>query len=463
MNVQLIDARTNTHLWANSYDRQLDDVFGIQSEIARSIAEQLEAKISPNEKKAIERSPTTDLTAFNLYTRANTLMLTYHGDVRQKTLEAIDLLNEAIARDPAFFLAYCQLAHAHDTLYFLGYDHTPERLKQAETAVAEAARLKPDAGETHLARAENLYQGHLDYEGALAELAIARKLLPNASRVFELTAYIANRKADNDQCIANLKRAVELDPRNPFLLYQLCEVYLYTRQYAEAAAVADSATAIEPDNAEMKTLRGMIEFTWKADTRMLHEALDAVGDNIPSGWAMLMCPLAERDAEGARRALRRSGERRWGFDAIKFSQSFGDGLIARMTNDAAKANAAFLRAREEQQKLVESQPTFGPALAVLALIDAGLGRKEDALREGRRAMELMPADKEQVNGGHVQALFAMTAAWVGEKDLACEQLTLVLQHPTIFGYGQLKLLPWWDPLRGDPCFEKIVASLKPQD
>jgi serine/threonine protein kinase len=463
LNVQLIDTRTNSHLWANSYDRKLDDVFAVQSEIAKTIAEQLEAKISPNEKKAIERSPTTDLTAFDLYTRANTLMLSYYGDVRGKYLQAVDLLNRAIARDPSFLLAYCQLAHAHDTLYFLGYDHTAERLTAAEAAVQEAFTLRPNAGEAHLARAENLYQGHLNYDGALAELAIARQLLPNHPRVFELTAYIANRQGKNEEWMSNLQRAVELDPRNSFLLYQLSESLLYTRRYEQAAEAADSAVAIEPDDVEMKVLRGIIEFTWKADTRLLHHTLDSAGENLPGRWTMLMCALAERDAAAANRALTQSGERTWGFDAMQFTGSFGEGLIARMTKDEAKANSAFLRARAEQEKIVQSQPNYGPALCVLGLIDAGLGRKEEALREGRHAIELMPAEKEQVNGAHMIELFAVIAAWVGEKDLACEQLALALKYPIALSYGQLKLLPFWDPLRGDPCFEKIVASLVPKN
>jgi tetratricopeptide (TPR) repeat protein len=213
----------------------------------------------------------------------------------------------------------------------------------------------------------------------------------------------------------------------------------------------------------MKVLRGIIDFTWKADTRLLHHTLDSAGENVPGRWTMLMCALAERDAAAANRALTQSGERTWGFDAMQFSGSFGEGLIARMTKDVAKANSAFLRARAEQEKIVASQPNYGPAVCVLALIDAGLGRKEEALREGRHAIELMPAEKEQVNGAHIIELFAVIAAWVGEKDLACEQLALALQYPIALGYGQLKLLPFWDPLRGDPCFEKIVASLAPKD
>lgn len=461
VNVQLIDTRTNAHLWASSYDRQLDDVFAVQTEIARTVAEQLHATISSNEKQAIERPPTSDLIAFDLYTRANTLMIAFYGDIRGKHLEAVELLNRAVARDPAFFAAYCQLAHAHDLLYFHGFDHTPERLSAAEAAVDAAFRLRPNAGEAHVARAENLYQGHLDYDGALRELAIAQQSLHNHPRIFELTSYIEHRQAKMDEAVRNLRRALELDPRNFALLYQLPQILLYSHRYAEAAKAADAAAAVAPDKVALKVLRGVVEFTWKADTRLLHQAIDASGEDVPGGWLMLMSALGERDATAAHAALDKMRANIFGFDAIQFSRSFGEGLIARMTNDEATAQSAFLRARAEQEKIVEKQPNYGPALSVLGLIDAGLGRKEDALREGRRAIELMPVEKEELNGARLVEVFAVTAAWVEEKDLACEQLALALRYPIPLGYGQLKLLPLWDPLRGDPQFEKIVASLAP--
>jgi tetratricopeptide (TPR) repeat protein len=147
---------------------------------------------------------------------------------------------------------------------------------------------------------------------------------------------------------------------------------------------------------------------------------------------------------------------------VQFSRSFGEGLVARMTSDEAKARAAFSEARAEQEKRVQAQPNYGPALCILGLIDAGLGRKEEALREGRRAIELLPVEKDSINGQHMIEHFAIIAAWAGEKDLACEQLAITTRLPGYLSYGQLKLLPYWDPLRGDPCFEKIVASLAPK-
>ena len=157
------------------------------------------------------------------------------------------------------------------------------------------------------------------------------------------------------------------------------------------------------------------------------------------------------------------GKNTFGNDAVQFGRAFGEGLIARMTNDGSTARAAFTAARTEQEKRVQAQPNYGPPLCVLGLIDAGLGRREEALREGRRAVELLPVATDFTNGLHMIEYFAMIAAWVGEKDLACEQLSIAARLPGYVAYGELKLLPWWDPLRGDPCFEKIVASLAPKE
>ena len=224
VNAQLIDARTDAHLWAQTYDRDLADVFAIQSEIAKAIADQLQAKLSPNEKKAIEQPPTTDLAAFDLYSRAKSLLLTagFSATEDPDRRKAIELLDEAVKRDPSFFDAYCQLAYAHEFLYAVtGSDHTPARLALAEAAVQAATRLRPDAAETHLARAQYLYYGLRDYAGALAELEIARRALPNDPRLFELTGYILRRRGQQEEGLRNLQRAVELDPRNFFTLQQI--------------------------------------------------------------------------------------------------------------------------------------------------------------------------------------------------------------------------------------------------
>ena len=473
VNAQLVDARTDRHLWGQTYDRDLADVFAIQSEIARTIADQLQAKLSPGEKSAIERPPTNDITAFGLYTRAKDLLLTAaeSGAGKADSLQAIDLLNQAVARDPSFFQAYCRLAQAHDSLYSAGYDHTSARLALADAAIEAASRLRPNAGETHLARARNIYQGYRDYNGALAELELARQTLPNDSRVFELSGYIQRRQQGRyEESTRTLERAIELDPRNVVLVDQI-GAFNYPRsgRYTDAKSAWARLLAITPDDATAKASRAMVDLDWKGDTRPLHQMIDAIRATNPAAVQRIaerwnICALAERDAAAANNALIASGENPIGLSSenVFFNRPFVEGVIARMTKDDAKARSAFTAARAQQEKIVQAQPNYGPALCILGLIDAGLGRKEEALREGRRAVELLPVEKDAPEGADIVKYLAMIAAWIGDKDFACEQLAVAIRGPSSLSYGQLKLMPLWDPLRGDPRFEQIVASLAPK-
>ena len=472
VNAQLINARTDAHEWADNYDRPVDDVFAIQSEIAKAIADQLQAKLSPSEKSAIEQRPTNDVAAFDLYSRAVNLILgvSFNTSDRPALLRAVDLLNQAVARDPSFFEAYCRLAFAHDNLYFISGDHTPARLAMGDAAVAAALRLRPTAGEAHLARAEHLYRGYLDHDGALVELEIARRNLPNDPRVSELTGYILRRRGKQDEGLRYLLRAVELDPRNFFTLQQIAFSYASLRRYSDEEAVLDRALDIKPDDLETKVARVSVDFDAKADSGPLHETLasartkDPVAmGNVANSW--FNCALAEHDPAAARDALTALGDNNFGMDIAQFAEfrhGFGEALIARMMRDDAKVREAFTVARVEQQKSVDAQPNYGPALSALGLVDAALGRREQALQEGLRAVELVPLDKDSTNGIAVVEYLALIAAWVGDKDLAFQQLEKAVRQPNSLSYGQLKLLPFWDPLRGDPRFEKIVASLAPK-
>src|SRR6059058_4351910 len=474
MNTQLIDTRTDTHIWAEQYDRDLNDLFTVQSEIAQKVAQQLHAKISAAEKLAIERRPTGDLVAFDLYSRASHMFpgASFGGGMANFG-QAIDLLNQAVARDPSFFDAYCQLAWAHDELYFSGLDHTPARLASAEAAIQAAFRLRPDDGETHLARAWNLYHGHLDYDGALAELEVARQTLPNDSGLFETMGFVLRRQGHWEESTRSLERAFELDPRNVNTLYQIGLSYGGFRRYAEQKSKFDRILTIEPDNLGSKAERAFVDVNWKADTGPLHQLIDEIRATNPAAMpkiadsnARLVCALAERDVAAAQEALIASDEITLGSDPVHFTRPFVEGIIARMTNDEHKAQSAFTAARAEQEKTVQAQADYGPAWCVLGVIDAALGRKEEALREGRRAVELLPVGKDPFNGMLMIKYLAMIAAWVGEKDLACEQIITVVRSPTgglHLSYGELKLMPFWDPLRGEPCFEEIVASLAPKE
>jgi TolB-like protein/class 3 adenylate cyclase/Tfp pilus assembly protein PilF len=470
VNAQLIDARNDAHLWAQTYDRDLADVFAIQSEIAKAIADQLQAKLSPNEKAAIEQRPTTDLVAFDLYTRAKALRLstvTFNVLSKENLLQAVELLNQAVARDPPFLLAWCELASNHDQLYFFGYDHTPTRLASAEAAVEKAKSLRADAGETHLAVAQHRYRGYRDYDGARAEIAMAQRTLPNDSLPFELLGFIDRRQGRWDESTRNLERAIELDPRNFYTLQQISLSYFNLRRFSDMAAVLDRAHAIVPHDVDTKVARALVDLRWRADTRPLHTVIDmalaenpSIASTLADTWLTLA--LCEHDFGTAARALAALGNNAVTIDTISLSPAFARALVARAQGDGIAANAAFSEARTRQEKLVREQPDYAPGVCVLGLIDAALGHKEDALREGRRAIELLPIPKDSINGAHMVEFFAVTCAWAGEKDLALEQLRFATQNPSQINYGELKLHPYWDALRGDPRFEKIVADLAPK-
>ena len=468
VSAQLIDARTDAHLWAEHYDRPLDDVFAIQSEIAKAIADQLQAKLSPNEKKAIEQPPTTDLAAFDLYSRAKLLIekAVFNEPKHSMLLEAIRLLEEAVARDPSFVLAYYQLAHAHDQMYLREFDHTQDRLDLASAAIQSVMRLRPDSGEAHLALAKHLYWGYRDYDRARQELAAARRALPNDPLPFLLTGYIDRREGRWDKATRNMERAVELDPQNFFTLQQIALTYTHLRRYADAAATLDRAVALAPKDVSVRMQRAAVDIDWRADTKPLDSTIQAIIANEPAAIKLvvdqwLVLALWERDSSAAGRALSLLDAHGCHSD-MPFPRAWCEGRVALLRGEVASARDAFTRARKEIEGVVSQQPDYAQALCALGMIDAALGNKEDAIREGRRAVELLPVTKDSIDGAQLVQYLAVIYAGVGEKDLALEQLRIASSIPGYLSYGSLRLDPLWDPLRGNPDFEKIVASLAPK-
>jgi TolB-like protein/class 3 adenylate cyclase/Tfp pilus assembly protein PilF len=470
VNAQLVDARTDSQLWAERYDRDVADVFAIESELAGKIVAQLQAKISPSEKAAIEQKPTTDLVAHDLYVRAKTLMATsaFSTPARESLAEAIRLLNQAIERDPAFALAYYQLAQAHDQFYFGGIDHTAARLAMADAAIQSLARLLPDSGEAHLALAKHLYWGYLDYDHAREELKLAQKSLPNEPLVFEILGFIDRRQGRWAESTKNLERAIELDPQNGLFLKQLADSYVCLRRYADAERVLDRAIAVVPKEANIRAYRASIELEWHADPQPLSSTIRTIlaedsreGQNIAQLW--LRVSFCERDFDGASRALAAEPTGGCYDDWIPFPRSWCEGVVVQMKGDKAAAHAAFTTARNEAAKLIADHPDYPEALCVLGMADAALGNKEDAIREGRRAVELLPVSKNAIEGPLLLKYLALIYAWTGEKNRALEQLAIAARIPSLsVSYGELRLHPYWDSLRGDPRFEKIVASLAPK-
>ncbi len=464
---QLIDARTDTHVWAEKYDRPLDDVFTIQSEIAERIATQLQARLSPAEKAAIAQLPTPDLAAHDLYLHAKELINTYDfARLKENLPAAVRLLDEAIARDPNFLLAHCLLARMHDDMFWNGFDPTPARLALAETAVQDALRLQPDAGEARLARGVHLYRGYRDYDGARAEFARARQALPNSAEVLLFIGSIDRRQGRWDECRRNFERAVELDPRGVYVLEQLSLCYHSLRRYEEEAAVLDRVLALTPQEPQARASRARISLDWKADTgpartmfnRILAETPEAAADISSQEIEVAMC---ERDQAAATRVLAAIPEDGNNESGFLYPRAWYQALVARAWGDTTAATAALRAARVEAAKTVEARPSDPKALSVLGMIDAALGNKEEALRAGRRSCELLPPSKDAVDGADLASHLAVIYTWTGEKDLALSQLAATLRIPGNLSYGLLKLHPTWDPLRGNPRFDALVATLAP--
>jgi len=468
VNAQLIDARTDTQLWAERYDRDVADVFAIESELAGKIVAQLKSKLSPKEKAAIEERPTADLAAYDLYAHAKTLIDNILlSEPRKDLFEAVRLLDQAVERDPSFFLAHYELAEAHDAIYQLGFDHTPARLALADAAIQSLRRLRPNAGETHLALAKHLYWGYLDYDRARQELTAAQQALPNNSTAFLLAAYIDRRQGRWEESTRNFERASELDPHNLEILQQLSLNYENLRRYVEMAAILDRALMRAPKDVALRVQRALVALSWHADPKPVHTTIQTILAENPNAVVLLAdqwLPLAlyERDPAAAERALAAMPPGGCFESGIPFPNTWCEGLAARMRGDQPAARAAFTNARKELEKMVRDQPDYAGALCALGVIDAALGNKEDAIREGRRAVELMPVSKNSIEGPLLIQNLAIIYAWTGEKDRAFKRLDEAAKLPSFLSYGQLRLHPKWDPLRGDPRFDKIVASLAPK-
>jgi len=462
---QLTDARTSRQLWSQDYERDLSELFAVPSEIVQRVVSQLQAQVLPKEEAAIRERPTKDLTAYGSYVRAKSLIATvaFNGQIEDKLHEAIVLLEQAVARDPDFYVAYCQLSAAHDYMYFFGLDHTPSRLAAADAALQAVVRLRPDAAETHLARANFFYRCYLDYSAARQELAMAQRGLPNNSQIFELAGYIDRRQGLWNESTRNLERAIELDPRDFFMLQQIALSYQEFRQFGAMAEALDRALAIIPRDIDTRLIRAHVDLEWKADPKPLRDTVEKVlaespksAPDIASEWFYVA--LCQRDHDAIDQALAAIPSSGTSVD-LNFPLSLCKALAARVKGDDAAAQAAFLQARAEANKTATEQPNYGPAFSVLGLIDAGLGHKEDALREGRHAIELLPITKDSIDGAELVKYLGVIYAWCGEKELALEQIGATLRIPSTLSYGNLKLHPYWDPLRGDPRFERIVDDL----
>ena len=355
----------------------------------------------------------------------------------------------------------------NDELYFIGFDHTAQRLAIAEKAVDAVVKLRPDAAETHLALAMHRYWGYLDYEGARKELAIAQKGLPNDANVVSLQAYIDRRQGHWDKATGELLRASDLDPRDVYIQQEVALTFQFQRRFLEMATALDRAIAIIPQHSASRILQATVPYQRLGDTRPLHDTIEAMmaadpqaGPKLAEYWFLL--GVWERDVNTMEKAIAVMPPEGMAVDSARFPRAWCEAVAAQMRGEVSIAHAKLLQARSEVAETVRKQPNFPVMLSVLGVIDADLGRKDLAISEGRKAVELLPLSKDSINGAHAINYLAVIYAWAGETDLSFQQLELAASIPSDVCYGYLLLDPFWDPLRGDPRFEKILASLAPK-
>ena len=463
---QLIDARTDEHQWAEHYDRDLSDIFAIQTEIAQAITGQLEARLSAREKAAIEPS-TRNIGAFDLYLQAKELIKNFPDteNWKETLLKAVRLLDEAISRDPNFALAYCWLAIADDDLYWNGLDRTPARLDLAQASVERALALVPDLGEAHLAQAFLYYHGKRDYTRAFQELALASRTLPNSAEVSYLAGTIARRQGRWDDSVKNLEKAYELDPLNQRIVGGLSKVYDLLRRYDEETALFDRTAAANPSSRNYaQMVHAQIELQ-RGDLKAARSFLSSLpADYDPNGqttWTRVTLALYERDFEAAAKFLASYKHEDLVAVAGKvFPISYWQAIIARASGQNTSATEAFARARSATAAQLAKQPDDPYLVARLGLIDAGLARKDDALSEGRRATALRPLSEDAVDGAAMLSELAMIYAWVGDASSAMDQLESLAKIPNGPYFGALKYDPAWDALRGDARFNAMLKELQ---
>ena len=471
VNAQLIDARNDAHMWAETYDRELADVFDIQSEIAKKITDQLQTKLSPKEEEMMQAKPTNDMAAYDLYLRATEIwrnLSTSSGSGgREKVKEAIRLLDQAVGRDSTFVPALCALARAHLYLHWQVADPIAGHLELGRKALDAAARLQPDSGDVHWTRGLYYYHGSRDYAPALAEYALAKRSLPNDPNIPFSIAMVERRQDHWEESTRHIEEALQLDPHHIQFISELAgSNYFVLRRYDKAVKVIDNALAWKPDDFGLAFLAAYIEMAWKADLRRWKEVVsgDLARNADPNDLinARLGLALKERDYHAAEQILALPGGNEFDDDGFFTPREWNQAIVARGLGDHIRAHAAFEAARARAVTAVHERPNDAKALMVLGELDAALGNKEDAINKGQRATELLPVEKDVLNGTQLLVKLAGIYSQVGEADRALDLLEKIIHEPDGSNYGSLKLDQIWDPLRGNPRFEKVVADLAPK-
>jgi len=465
---QLIDARTDTHQWAEHYDRDLADVFAIQSEIAKAIADQLQAKLSPQEKARVEEIPTENTEAYVFYLRANQISRN-PDNLLEDYKSAEQLYIQAIELDPNFALAHARLASVCTEIFHY-YEPTDAWKTKARAEAETALRLQPNLAEAHFALGQCIYWMDQDYARALEQFEIASRLSPSNADAGRLIAAIERRQRKWEEALEAYERVAKLDPQNPNTFRELMQTDTAMRRWEDAARWADRLRALAPTSLVAKTQRGYIEFWWKGDTQLLKSLMDQVPAGVdPDGtvtsarWDVAML---RRDYAAAKNVLQTSSVNELSYtNAGSTPKIFFEGCIYLAQGDKVNAQKAFELARPALETALEEAPGSALRHANLGWLYAFMGRKEDALREGRRAVELKPESRDAVDGAIMNCYLALIYARVGENDLALPLIERLLKTPGAVDsadysitINDLKYRWEWDPIRNDPRFQKLISS-----
>ena len=459
VSVQLIDAENDRHLWAEDYDRDLTDVFAIQTDLARKIASALQAKLSPNENARLNRRPTENSDAYLLYVQAHDYA-NQPDRLRETSLKAEQLYEQAIKLDPNFALAFAGLSIIESWMYH-SYEPTAARWEKARRNADEALRLQPDLPEGHLALGYSYYYGDRDYQRALTEFEIAKRDLPNEADAYSAIAAIQRRQGKWAESTANFEKSVSLDPKNASVLFNFAVNYMAQRDFEAADKLFDRAIAVDPHSFSAHGMKSALAIAWKGDVGFAANQLTSVPpgfdpDGLVTAARIWVLTLQRKFAEALQVVQQFRGEIFIYPERGPCPKAFLEGILYLRLGDKGKAQAALEQAKTVAERLVRDAPDDPGRHAQLGAVLAGLGKKEDAINEGKKAVELLPESQDAFDGPQATAALAEIYAWVGEHDEAVRLLDHLLSVPNGLTVPSLKVDPIWDPLRKDPHFQALI-------